>query len=118
LEECRIELEVRPAETPGYAAVLVLGGAHDMATADQIGDTLAAVDGNVLVDFSDCEFIDSSVINVLLERAANVKRDGHRLELVVPPANETITRVLKIVRADAVLVVHPERPVAAKREPL
>jgi anti-anti-sigma factor len=81
-----------------------------MATADQIGETLAGVDGNVLVDLSDCEFIDSSVISVLLERAGKVKRDGHRLELVVPPANETIARVLNIVRADAVLVVHLERP--------
>jgi anti-anti-sigma regulatory factor len=74
MDDPRIELEFQPADIPGYAAVLVLCGAHDMATADQIGAALAAVDGNVLIDLSECEFIDSSVIGVLHTRGQRQTR--------------------------------------------
>jgi anti-anti-sigma factor len=105
-----IGLELRPANANGYAAVVSLIGEHDSATAGEVGDTLAALDGNVLVNLAECTFIDSSLIRVLLTGATNLSRDGHQLELFVPPANVTISRVLEIVRADKVLVVHPELP--------
>jgi anti-anti-sigma factor len=105
-----VEVELRPARAPGYAALVALVGEHDVATADEFGDALAALDGDILVDLSDCSFIDSTVIGVLLARASKLRRDGRRVELVVPPANVTIARVLAIVRVDTVLVVHPELP--------
>jgi anti-anti-sigma factor len=105
-----VEVDLRAASAPGYAAVVSLVGEHDAATSDEIGEALAAFDGDVLVDLSDCTFIDSTVIRVLLTRSENLRSDGHQLELVAPPANVTITRVLSIVHADTILVVHPERP--------
>jgi anti-anti-sigma factor len=105
-----IGIELRPANANGYTAVVSLFGEHDAATAGEVGDTLAALDGDVLVNLAECTFIDSSLIGVLLAGATNLRRDGHHLELLVPPANVTISRVLAIVRADTVLVVHPEWP--------
>ena len=70
-------------------------GEHDLATSEELLQTLEPLDGNVLVDLTACEFIDSTVIAVLLASASARTRDRQRLELVFPPGGR-IWRTLDI----------------------
>jgi anti-anti-sigma factor len=108
-----IAVELRPAHAPGYMAIVTLSGEHDLATSKELGAALAPIDGNVLVDLSPCEFIDSSVIGVLLGKSSTLTREGHRLELVVPAANRAVTRVVEVVGLRTLMPVHDQLPSAA-----
>jgi anti-anti-sigma factor len=101
----RIEV-VRPAARSAFAAIVMLRGEHDLATSGQVSETIGSIAGNVLVDLSDCAFIDSTVIGALIRTSKDLKSDGHVLEIVAPPANETITRTLEVVRLRDLIVVH------------
>jgi hypothetical protein len=63
----------------------VLCGEHDAATSEEIEAAVAAVDGNLLIDLTQCEFIDSTVIGVVMAKSKALGRDGHQLALVAPP---------------------------------
>jgi anti-anti-sigma factor len=95
---------------PGYAATLEVCGEHDLASADTIRGALALIDGSVLVDLSECAFIDSTVIGVLLEDRRQRTARHHRLDLVVPPSNGRITRILGVAGLAPLLSIVPERP--------
>jgi anti-sigma B factor antagonist len=92
--------------------VVTLGGDHDVASRDAIADafSVAGTGRDLLVDLSECTFIDSSVIGVLLACAQRLRGAGHRLELVVPADNEAIVRVLEIVDIASLVTVHERRP--------
>jgi anti-anti-sigma factor len=92
-----IEVHLDSAGTSRYTGVVRLCGEHDLATAADIQYALASVWGDVLVDLTSCEFIDSTVIGTLIRDHQARRREGHRLELLVPPENTTITRTLTIV---------------------
>jgi anti-anti-sigma factor len=97
-----IEVEVHPTRAPGFTVVR-LSGEHDLATSLAIRAALSSIDGNVLLDLSDCEFVDSSVLRVLVEAAEERAPKGQRLELLVPDENERIARTLQISGLDGVL---------------
>jgi anti-sigma B factor antagonist len=102
-------VEILPPAPP-YVAVVLLRGEHDLATRDAIGAALEPLEGDVLVDLTECTFIDSSVIGALLACAQRLRGAGHRLELVVPSDNEAIVRVLEIVDIASLVTVHERRP--------
>jgi anti-anti-sigma factor len=105
-EPASIEVELRETSSDAGAAVVRLQGGHDIATSRNLREALDALDGNVLLDLSNCEFIDSSVIYVIFSDAHDRARGDHRLELLVPPENRAITRTLEIAGARDVLTVH------------
>jgi anti-anti-sigma factor len=105
-----IEVEVRPARAPQYAAVVSLHGEHDLATSGALRDALRPLFGDVLVDLSDCSFIDSTVIGSLISSAQELEREGHNLSLVVPPENTNVARTLEIVRIGELIRVFPQVP--------
>ena len=105
-----LELERDPAAAPGMAAIVRLRGGHDISTSRTLREALDSVPGSVLLDLTQCQFIDSSVIYVIFSDAHARTKDGHRLELVVPPENRAITRTLDIARAEDVLTVHRAMP--------
>jgi anti-anti-sigma factor len=105
-----VDVELRPAHERPFSAVVSLRGEHDLATAGEVEQTIRAIDGNVLVDLSDCSFIDSSVIGVLFAANQGLEREGRYLEVVVPPANANVARTLALVRMRDVIVVHGVRP--------
>jgi anti-anti-sigma factor len=94
----------------GYAAVVSLHGEHDLSTRDQVEEALAGIFGSVLVDLSACPFIDSTVIVALIAQLQERVREGHRLELVVPPGNTSILRIVEVVGLRDLLVVHDAMP--------
>jgi anti-anti-sigma factor len=105
-----VEVELRPEGIRGFSAVLALHGEHDMASAAAVSDALDTIHGNILVDLSNCAFIDSTTIGVLIRRSQDLKSEGHYLEIVAPPSNTVIARTLDVVRMRDLIVVHPARP--------
>jgi anti-anti-sigma factor len=105
-----IEVEVRPQRAPQYSAIVSLHGEHDIATSTALVESLRPLLGDVLVDLSDCSFIDSTVIGSLITAAQELDREGHTLSLVVPPENVSIARTLEIVRIGELISVYPRVP--------
>ena len=92
-----------------YAAVVELRGEHDISTATDVQNALSPIFGNVLIDLSDCEFIDSTIISALIVEFQLRRREGHRLDLLVPPENKTISRSVALSGVGDLMTVHPTR---------
>jgi anti-anti-sigma factor len=101
------------AEGAPYTAIVRLSGGHDVATSRHLRDALRSADGDVLLDLSGCEFIDSSVIFVIFADCNARARNGLRLDLLVPPSNRAVARTLEIAGARHVLGVLAELPTAS-----
>jgi anti-anti-sigma factor len=105
-----IEVVYAPPQAPSFAAVVILRGEHDLDSSVAIRDAIDEIDGDVLLDLSECGFVDSSVIGTILRRFQERARDGHRLELIVPPENRVITRTIEIASLRELLTVHDRTP--------
>jgi anti-anti-sigma factor len=105
-----IRVEFQPAHADGYEAVVSLCGEHDLGTSGAIRAALAPIAGDVLVDLSECEFIDSSVISELLEKYEDLRREGRRLDLLIPPGRTSIRRIVDVVGLASLLTVHDSMP--------
>ncbi len=105
-----IEVVLRPVALPSYVAVITLRGEHDLGTAEAVRVSLAPLFGDVLVDFGDCDFIDSTVIGTLIGKARELEREGYRLECVVPPERTTISRVFELVQLRELVTIHEQVP--------
>jgi anti-anti-sigma factor len=116
LPQAAVQVEFHAPRAPGYAAVVSLLGEHDLATSDAIGGALEPLLGNVLVDLSDCEFLDSTVIGLLLRQSERLKRDGHQLEVLLPASSETVGRVFDIAGLRSLLTVRDTVADAAPRD--
>jgi anti-anti-sigma factor len=94
--ELPIEIQLAPVRTHEYAALVRLCGDHDLSTSGDLRNSLGSLEGDVLVDLTECTFIDSTAIGVLvLESQARVRR-GQRLELLVPEGNAVIARAIEV----------------------
>jgi anti-anti-sigma factor len=114
--EPSVDVVLRPPALPSFAAVVALRGEHDLATSADVRAALGPIYGNVLVDLSDCSFIDSKVIGALIGKHRELEREGHRLELLVPPANLVVTRSLSLVGMTSLLVVRDSLPLNESRD--
>jgi anti-sigma B factor antagonist len=100
-------IEVRSPQP--HAALVVLGGEHDLYSADELQHTcdqsLVACD-HLIVDLSAAEFIDSTIIGVLLktrEKAAGLDR---RFSVVLGTA-PIVERILEVTGVVPLLNVVP-----------
>jgi anti-sigma B factor antagonist len=95
---------------PGIALVQ-MRGEHDLSGKQALTEALASASDqlNVLVDLSECTFMDSSVLGVLIPAGQDIKQRGGRLELVIPPEATTAHRVAKITRLAEFLRIHETR---------
>jgi anti-sigma B factor antagonist len=94
-------------EQPGSIRVVV-SGEIDMATAatfQQCTDQAFAGEGgsSVVIDLSDCDYIDSSGLRIL-NRAARLSADGQRT-LTVVGARGIVRRVIQLTNLDEVLTL-------------
>jgi anti-sigma B factor antagonist len=101
-----VHVELAPAAPPGYAALVSLHGEHDLASSDMLRAALAPLLGDLVVDLSACTFMDSTVIGVLLGKCYDLRDEGRRLELVLPPENEAISRIVDVVGLRGLMLVH------------
>jgi anti-sigma B factor antagonist len=89
-------------------ALLKLHGEHDLSVSQRLAAALAAAEPqlDVLVDLSDCSFIDSSVIAALLLARARLVARGGRLELLIPPEATTIQRIATATALGALVPIN------------
>jgi anti-anti-sigma factor len=106
-----LDVEFSPAGGR-FAAVVWLCGEHDLATASALRETLGSIHGNVLVDLTRCNFIDSTIIGTLVEASRAMTRDGFALETVVPSTSVPLRRIFDVAGLDRLLVVHAVSPLA------
>jgi anti-anti-sigma factor len=105
-----IDVELSPSRGSGYAAIVMLCGEHDITTGGALRVALAPLYGNVLVDLSECDFIDSSVIGALLEKSEDLRHEGRRIELVVPAESSRVRRSIEVIGLENRLGMHERRP--------
>jgi anti-anti-sigma factor len=106
-----IEVEVHSAT----AAIVTLRGEHDLDSRPDIAKALETASGrtHVLVDLSECTFIDSSVISALLRASNSLTIRGGLLELVIPSgAHRAVRNVFEIMGLQRLLPIHETRAAA------
>jgi anti-anti-sigma factor len=111
----RPTIEVR-SPRPG-AALIVLGGEHDLHSAESLRQTTDDVlfgNEHLIVDLSKAEFIDSTIIGVLVQAMKNAEGRDRKFTVVLGAA-PVVERVLEITGVLALLNVVPtvERALAA-----
>ena len=96
------------------AAIVTLRGEHDLSTQPAIAHALdsACLRRNVVVDLSECTFVDSSVITALLRTARRLQVHDGMFELAVPCSARPIRRVLELMSVQVMLPVHDTRAAA------
>jgi len=91
--------------------VISLAGEVDLYTAPEFKQQLLEVIGNggkdVVVDFSDTTFIDSTTLGVLVGGVKRLRAQEGRLSLVCSDRN--ITKIFEITGLDRVFTIYPTR---------
>ena len=89
-------------------AVVRLRGEHDLSSKQALSEGLSDASDqlNVIVDLSECTFMDSSVIATFYVARKSLGARGGRLELVIPPEAITVQRVATITRLAKLLPIH------------
>jgi anti-sigma B factor antagonist len=98
---------------PGLA-VVSMRGEHDLSTAPELTQALehAAAHSDVLVDLSECSFIDSTVIGALVKTARAVHAHGEQFVLVIPPAQSLVARIAQMTQLAQIFPIHDTRSAA------
>lgn len=100
-------IEVRSPQ-PG-AVVVILGGEHDLYSADRLRQTfddLLFGNERLIVDLSNAEFIDSTIIGVLVQATNRADGRDRRFTVVLGTA-PVVERILEITGVMTVLNVVP-----------
>jgi anti-sigma B factor antagonist len=104
--------EVGVEELDGVTVVGV-SGELDYATAPRLRETFDGVISSgrtaVLVDLSDCTFIDSTGLSVLVHARSRLMDDARKGRLEVCCPDEQIRRLLQITGIDKAFGVHTSR---------
>jgi anti-sigma B factor antagonist len=96
--------------TPGLA-VVSMRGEHDISTAPELEQALeqAAAHSDVLVDLSECEFIDSTAIGLLIRTAKQVQARDEQLVVVIPGESSNVAQMARLVRLAEIMPVKTSR---------
>ena len=94
-------------------AVVTLRGEHDLHSWSEV--TLALANASqrpsVLVDLTECTFLDSSMLTVLLVAAKQLRLRAGTLAVVIPPGAHVL-RIFEVMNVDTLLAVHESMPAA------
>lgn len=90
--------EVRVARLPGEIAVISLLGEHDVTTAWEVRNAIAfaLAQGTLVVDLSETEFIDSSIVHALVDSVQLASAQGLRISLQLQ-THASVKRMLEIM---------------------
>src|SRR3954463_16134322 len=101
---------------PGLA-VVTMHGEHDLSTIPLLQPAFeqATAHSNVLVDLSDCAFIDSTVIALLVRAPRAVQERGEQLALVIPPEQRHVSRAAAMTGLTEFFGVYSSRDTALAR---
>jgi anti-anti-sigma factor len=100
-------IEVRSPQP--HAALVVLAGEHDLYSAEEVQRTLdqsLAVCDHLIVDLSTAEFIDSTIVALLLQTKKNATELDRKFNVVLGTA-PVVERILEITGVVPLLNVVP-----------
>jgi anti-anti-sigma factor len=100
-------IEVRSPQP--HAALVELGGEHDLYSADELQQTLDQslyVSDHLIVDLSAADFIDSTIIGVLMRTMAKATELDRRFTVVLGAA-PAVKRILEVTGVLPLLSVVP-----------
>ncbi len=101
------DFDVRSEIMPTGAGVVYVAGELDLASAPRFQEALSELSADpVVVDLSECTFLDSAGMGVLLASARTLSESGRSLR--VATADSRILRVLEITAVDTLIAVHPD----------
>lgn len=102
------ELEVTVDDLGDGRTAVQVRGELDLATSAELESALEAVSGSrVLLDLTDCGFLDSSAIRVVATQAERLGAAGGGMSLIAP--DPKIRRVLEIAGIDTRVPIHATR---------
>ena len=94
--------------------VVSVSGELDLHSAPQLESELAGLHEknvrSVIVDLTECEFIDSTALGLLVN--ANERLDGAQAKFSIVTDDRNIRRIFEITGLDRVLTIHQTRVVA------
>ena len=106
-----MNFDIKTDELGGDAYVISLTGEVDLYTAPEFKQKLLEVIGqggkDVIVDFSDTTFIDSTTLGVLVGGVKRLRSNDGQLSLVCSDRN--ITKIFEITGLDRVFTIYPSR---------
>jgi anti-anti-sigma factor len=91
-------------------AVVALIGEHDMGRYEPLKAALARAAiraPNVVVDLTQCAFIDSTTLTLLLHADDVMTRDSRGFAVVIPAHEGSVSRLAELVRLAEMLSTHP-----------
>jgi anti-sigma B factor antagonist len=101
-------------ERSGDSWIVSVTGDVDLHSAADLRDRLAALGDtgakHVVVDLSECAFLDSMGLGVLLGAKKRMARDGRELHVIVSAPD--VRRIFEITMLDRVLDLHETRATA------
>lgn len=105
--------QVRVGELEHGVITISIQGELDLSTAPDLEGPLEAAleggEGSVLIDLSQCEFIDSTGIALIVRAWQRLNGDGDGRALVLCSHNDQVRRVLEITGLELSIPVHRTR---------
>ena len=106
-----MNFDINTEQVDGGAYVISLAGEVDLYTAPEFKQQLLEVIGrggkDVIVDFSDTTFIDSTTLGVLVGGVKRLRSNDGQLSLVCSDRN--ITKIFEITGLDRVFTIYATR---------
>jgi anti-sigma B factor antagonist len=106
-----VNFDVKTDKVDDGTYVISLAGEVDLYTApefkQQLLDVISQGGKDVVVDFSDTTFIDSTTLGVLVGGVKRLRAQDGRLSLVCSDRN--ITKIFEITGLDRVFTIYPTR---------
>ncbi len=106
-----MNFDIRTEQLGDQAYVISLAGEVDLYTAPEFKQQLLEVIGQgaseVIVDFTDTTFIDSTTLGVLVGGVKRLRSNDGQLSLVCSDRN--ITKIFEITGLDRVFTIHASR---------
>ena len=112
-----MNFDIKTEQTSEHQYVISLAGEVDLYTAPEFKQQLLDVIGkgakDVVVDFSNTTFIDSTTLGVLVGGVKRLRQNEGQLSLVCSDRN--ITKIFEITGLDRVFTIYPTREEAVSQ---
>ena len=106
-----MNFDIKTEQLSGDSYVISLAGEVDLYTAPEFKQQLLEVIGQggkeVVVDFSETTFIDSTTLGVLVGGVKRLRSNDGQLSLICSDRN--ITKIFEITGLDRVFTIYPSR---------
>ena len=95
-------------------SIVTMRGEHDLNTHPVLAQALAlaAAHSNVVIDLTECSFIDSTVIQEFIRTSETVGANGERVVLVIPPEQPAVSRIAAITGLTHLFELHTTKDTA------